>query len=69
MKRKMTVVLAVILTAWLVGCDIRPLAFKTTEIQHVIIIIDECEYVIYKHSTRSAGGITHKGNCKNHKAN
>jgi hypothetical protein len=29
-----------------------------------VIIIDSCEYVVY--AAYQKGGITHKGNCKNH---
>jgi hypothetical protein len=42
---------------------------KTTKIQSginqlSIVEIDGCEYIVY--DSYKAGGLTHKGNCKNH---
>lgn len=51
-------------------CSCGPPSLKTNEIsetrfgEFAIVKIDSCEYVVYRGYQK--GGITHKGNCKNH---
>lgn len=68
MKRKITLMLAVILTALLGGCtpsgsenDLHP------EKTYKVIVIDKCEYVMVSRRPWSGEmAMAHKGNCQNH---
>jgi predicted small secreted protein len=71
MKRFKTIISYTLLVAFLmVGCvEQTDQKVKTTVVQQgfdqiSIIEIDGCEYILY--DGYKAGGLTHKGNCKNH---